>query len=76
MNNLTNSNLVVFTIKEVAEVLKCRERTVKGHLYVTRDLRYLKIGREVRILQKDLVEFLNSRLMPCVTDQEILECQN
>ena len=72
MNNINNPALNIYTIQEVAKILKCKERTVKGHLYSSRDLRYLKIGREVRILEPDLVDFLNNRLMPCINDQEIL----
>jgi excisionase family DNA binding protein len=69
-----NNNIIptVYTIKEVAEILQCKERTVKGHLYTSRDLRYLKVGREVRILDQDLIDFLNNRLMPCIKDQEVL----
>ena len=56
----------VYTIPEVAEILKCKIKTVEGHLYGARDLSYLKIGREVRIREEDLREFLENRLTPCV----------
>ena len=56
----------VYTIPEVAEILKCKIKTVHGHLYESRDLSYLKIGREVRIREEDLREFLENRLTPCV----------
>ena len=56
----------VYTIPEVAEILKCKTKTVEGHLYEARDLSYLKVGREVRIRVKDLNEFLENRLTPCV----------
>ena len=39
----------VFSINEVADMLKVSKRTIEGHLYDKRDLPYLKIGREVRI---------------------------
>ena len=56
----------IYTIPEVAEILKCKIKTVQGHLYEARDLSYLKIGREVRIRGEDLIEFLENRLTPCV----------
>ena len=56
----------VFTIPEVAEILKCKTKTVEGHLYGARDLSYLKIGREVRIREEGLNEFLENSLTPCV----------
>jgi len=56
----------VYTIPEVAEILKCKIKTVEGHLYVARDLSYLKVGRGVRIRVEDLREFLENRLTPCV----------
>ena len=39
----------VFSINEVADMLKVSKRTIEGHLYDKRDLPYLKIGRKVRI---------------------------
>jgi len=56
----------VYTIPEVAEILKCKIKTVEGHLYKARNLSYLKVGREVRIRVEDLREFLENRLTPCV----------
>jgi len=56
----------VYTIPEVAKILKCKIKTVEGHLYGARDLSYLKVGREVRIRVEDLREFLENRLTPCV----------
>ena len=56
----------VYTIPEVAKILKCKTKTVEGHLYNARNLSYLKVGREVRIREKDLIEFLENRLTPCV----------
>jgi excisionase family DNA binding protein len=70
--NMTSSPKV-YTISEVAEILKCKERAVRHHLYEARDLRYLKIGREVRIKEEDLHEFLSSRLTPCVLDRRALQ---
>ena len=48
----------VFSINEVADMLKVCKRTVEGHLYDKRDLPYLKIGRKVRITKSDLESFL------------------
>ena len=56
----------IYTIPEVAEILKCKIKTVEGHLYKARNLSYLKVGREVRIRVEDLREFLENRLTPCV----------
>ena len=56
----------IYTIPEVAEILKCKTKTVEGHLYTARNLSYLKVGREVRIREEDLREFLKNRLTPCV----------
>ena len=61
-----NSTPQIYTLPEVAEILKCKIKTVQGHLYEARDLSYLKIGREVRIRGEDLIEFLENRLTPCV----------
>ena len=56
----------VYTIPEVAEILKCKIKTVEGHRYKARNLPYLKVGREVRIREEDLREFLENSLTPCV----------
>ena len=61
-----NSTPQIYTLPEVAEILKCKIKTVQGHLYEARDLSYLKIGREVRIRGEDLIEFLENSLTPCV----------
>ena len=50
--------LMVHTIDEVAEILKVSRRTVEGHLYEKRDLKYLKGGKEVRIREMDIRKFL------------------
>ena len=56
----------IYTIPEVAKILKCKTKTIEGHLYGARDLSYLKVGRGVRIRVEDLNEFLENRLTPCV----------
>ena len=50
--------LMVHTIDEVAEILKVSRRTVEGHLYEKRDLKYLKVCKEVRIREMDIRKFL------------------
>jgi len=64
--------LTVYTIIEVAKILKCKERTVKHHLYEAIDLPYLKVGREVRIREQDLRVFLENRLSKTVHTQDVL----
>ena len=56
----------VYTKEEVAEILKCKIKTVEGHLYNARNLSYLKVGRGVRIREEDLREFLENLRTPCV----------
>lgn len=70
--DLKQPEVRVYTILEVAKLLKCKERTVKHHLYESRDLPYLKLGREVRIMETDLQSFLANQRVPCVLDQEVL----
>ena len=48
----------VFSINEVADMLKVSKRTIERHLYDKRDLPCLKIGRKVRIMKLDLESFL------------------
>ena len=48
----------VFSINEVADMLKVSNRTIEGHLYDKRDLPYLKVGRKVHITKSDLESFL------------------
>ncbi|MBU2514009.1 helix-turn-helix domain-containing protein [bacterium] len=64
----------VYKISEVSELLKCNERAVKHHLYEACDLRYFKIGREVRIREEDLQELIRNKTAFCKTiyEQEVL----
>jgi excisionase family DNA binding protein len=62
----------IYNIPEVAKILKCSERTIRGELFERKRLRYLKVGREVRIREEDLVEFIEQSLKPCIYDMEIL----
>ena len=59
-----NSTPLVYTISEVAQILKCKPKTIETHLYEKKDLPYLKVGREVRIREEDLKEFLENSLTP------------
>ena len=73
MNTLTqivNPAIQVYTIAEVAEILKCKERAVKHHLYESRDLPYLKVGREVRIRYEDVKSFMDNQLKIYWNQQE------
>jgi hypothetical protein len=72
LSSKINSDLRVFNIEEVASILHCEIRAVRHHLYEKRDLRYLKVGREVRVREKDIIEFLEHRLAPCIYDQGVL----
>ncbi|MCP4754792.1 MAG: helix-turn-helix domain-containing protein [Proteobacteria bacterium] len=72
LQDVKKASIEVYTISEVAEILKCKVNTVKHHLQKKRDLRYLIVGREVRVRSEDLKEFLENHLTPCVHDQEIL----
>ena len=67
-----NAEPRLYTIAQAAEILNVKERTVKHHIWGVKDLRYCKIGREVRIRAEDLREFIDSRLEPCVLDKELL----
>ena len=44
-----NSTPQIYTLPEVAEILKCKIKTVEGHLYKARNLSYLKVGGEVTL---------------------------
>ena len=65
----------LLTISEAADLLKCGERTIKTYLYETYELRYLKVGRQVRIRESDLLDFINRRVKSNVFDQEVTRCR-
>ena len=48
----------VFSMNEVADMLKVSKRTIEGHLYDKKDLPYLKIGRKVCTTKSDFESFL------------------
>lgn len=51
-------DLQLLTIGDVAELFKVSRRTIEGLLYETKRIPYLKIGKEVRIRERDIVRFL------------------
>ena len=53
----------IFTIPEVAEILKCKTKTVERHLYTARDLSYLKVGREVTLGRQIVDKGLDSTIL-------------
>ncbi len=62
LTRIVKPEIQVYTIAEVAEILKCKERAVKHHLYESRDLPYLKVGREVRIREEDVKTFIDNQM--------------
>ena len=55
--------MIMYTIEEVAEILKCSEQTVRN-IIDTGKLKYINIGvsdrRIIRIKCEDLDEFINN----------------
>ena len=47
----------LYTVKELAVILQVTERTVRNYL-ADGSLRYLKIGRNIRVKQEQLDQFL------------------
>ena len=64
--------LCLYSIVEAAQVLGVKERTIKHHLHEAKDLRYLTIGREIKIRHQDLEAFIEARLRPIILDHELL----
>ena len=50
----------MLTVHEVADLLKVKESTIRTWIHDS-DLRAVKFGRDWRIAQKDLEEFVNLR---------------
>ena len=50
------------TVKEVAQFLRVKERTVRYYLNDSKEIPYLKVGKRNRIPEKDLSGFIESRL--------------
>src|SRR3989339_974757 len=71
-SRLGEPQIKVYSILETAKLLGVKERTVKHHLHEAKDLRYLTLGREIKIRHEDLKEFLERRLRPILQDHNIL----
>ncbi len=72
LEKLTNPEIRIYTISEAAQLLKCKESTIKNLIYRSRELPTCQIGRELRIREEDLKKFLQRRVTPCVFDQGVL----
>ena len=70
---LSEPQIRVYSIPETAKLLGVKERTVKHHLHEAKDLRYLTLGREIKIRHEDLKEFLSKRLRPYIHDSDLLK---
>ncbi len=53
----------IYTITEVAEMLKVSKRTIERLMYESRKLPYLKIGRTARIRKRDIQRFLDQAVI-------------
>ncbi|OGG93431.1 MAG: hypothetical protein A2527_14740 [Candidatus Lambdaproteobacteria bacterium RIFOXYD2_FULL_50_16] len=65
-------DLRLYSIPAAAQALGVKERTIKHHLYEASDLKYLILGREVRIRYQDLVDFLAQRTRVTIHEQNLL----
>ena len=52
----------LLTVKEVAQILRVKERTVRYYLNDSKEIPYLKVGKKNLIPEKDLSGFIESRL--------------
>ena len=52
----------LLTVKEVAQSLRVKERTVRYYLNDSKEIPYLKVGKKNLIQEKDLSGFIESRL--------------
>ena len=52
----------LLTVKEVAQFLCVKERTVRYYLNDSKEITYLKVGKKNLIPEKDLSGFIESRL--------------
>ncbi len=52
----------LLTVKEVAQFLRVKERTVRYYLNDSKEIPYLKIGKKNFIREEDLSGFIESRL--------------
>ena len=52
----------LLTVKEVAQILRLKERTVRYYLNDSKEIPFLKVGKKNFIPEKDLSGFIESRL--------------
>ena len=53
----------LLTVKEVAQFLRVKERTVRYYLNDSKEIPYLKVGKKKNLIpEKDLSGFIESRL--------------
>lgn len=57
------SAMDVYTVQEVADILKVSKRTIERLMYDTRKLKYLKVGRQARIRKRDIQIFLDQAVI-------------
>ena len=57
------SAMDVYTVQEVADILKVSRRTIERLMYDTRKLKYLKVGRQARIRKRDIQVFLDQAVI-------------
>ena len=57
------SAMDVYTVQEVADILKVSRRTIERLMYDTRKLKYLKVGRQARIRKRDIQIFLDQAVI-------------
>ncbi len=72
LNNSQSFTPQVYTIVEVADILKCKESTIRHIVFRTHELPTCKIGKELRIRDEDLKKFLANRVSSCVFDKGVL----
>ena len=54
---MTADEIKIYTLQEVADVLKVSRQTIYNYVTAKR-LRATKIGKEYRVIEKDLKEFI------------------
>ena len=52
----------LLTVKEVAQILRLKERTVRYYLNDSKEIPFLKVGKKNFIPEKDLSGFIESQL--------------
>ena len=52
----------IYTINEVAEILRVSKRTIERLMYESRKLPYLKVGRTARIRKRDIQKYIENSM--------------